>query len=196
MIGLAALFAAPRMLRADSLPPAPSGQAAPNGYWSFANGVGSSNSLPLMFSGSGSMDIGMVPSPNSPMVFVDLAWQPNEFTLGPGTGPVTVTWTALSAGDFMVMASAAPTQGVGASSFAQAADFGKPAGQPGFFRENMSFKPGDSICFELPSANPNSDFVFFGRTSVPEPSRPVALAGIVGSMFCIAAFFGLRRKRR
>jgi hypothetical protein len=51
----------------------------------------------------------------------------------------------------------------------------------------MSFKPGDSICFVLPSAGDVSESISLGPVSVPEPSCWIALLGIVGSMGGITA---------
>jgi hypothetical protein len=69
------------------------------------------------------------------------------------------------------------------------------SGQSGLFTECIDFNPGDSLCFVLLSAGNDSDFVFIDPNVVPEPSRPVALLGIVGSLVCLVAIYARRRKK-
>ncbi len=191
LMALVALLATPLCLHADSLQPVPSGPSLPNGYWSFKNAQSPASSLPLTFSGNGQMMIGTELNASSPMVFVDLSWQPDEFTIGPGYGSAIFSWTALSAGEYTVTATDAPSQGFGSSPLGQAAG----SSQSGLFTKCISFNPGDSICFVLPTAGNDSDFVFIGPVTVPEPSRAVALLGIVGSLVCIVAIVAGRRKK-
>jgi hypothetical protein len=113
LIALTAMLAAPWQLRADPLPPGSSGRTDPNGYWTFKDSLAPANSGLFILSGGGNRSVGAQLNANSPIVFFDLTWQPDEFALGAAAEPAIVAWTALSAGEYTVTATVAPSQGTG-----------------------------------------------------------------------------------
>ena len=125
LVAVVVMLMAAVSVRADSLPPVSSG--GPNGYWSFApyqSGSDPSSSTMFGLSGVGQMTdltFGSWSNPQSGTVSTDLAWQPDKLTLGANYGPIVVTWTSLSAGDYTVTATISPSLLGGSSSgqFAQ-----------------------------------------------------------------------------
>jgi len=113
LVALVVMLTAAVSARADSLPPV-SG-SGPNGYWSFGPyQSGSDPSASTMFGVSGfgqmtDLTFGSWSNPQSGTVFTDLTWQPDKFTLGADYGPIVVTWTSLSAGDYTVNATISPS---------------------------------------------------------------------------------------
>jgi hypothetical protein len=187
LVALVVMLTAAVSVRADSLPPLSSG--GPNGYWSFApyqSGSDPSGSTMFGLSGSGQMTdltFGSWSNPQSGTVFTDLTWQPDKLTLGPNFGPIVVTWTSLSAGDYTVTATVSPSL-LGGLSSGQFARFATPfAGgldptiSSGSFSETMSFGVGDTIGFVASSGgstDQSSGFlVSFGPALAPNnPGSP------------------------
>jgi hypothetical protein len=199
LIALVVMLTAPSGLRADSLPPVSNDESGPNGYWTFKNALAPASVSPVELSGIGQMiSVGNQFEANSSMVVVDMMWQPDEFTLGQGFGPAIVTWTALSAGEFTVTATGAPSQGTSDSLLRQATGSAQPASQTGTWTECMNFEPGDSICLVLPATTGtnDSDFFVISSVTVPEPSLAIALLGFVGSAGSIAVVCGWRRRKK
>ena len=222
LVALVVMLTAAVSARADSLPPVLSG--GPNGYWSFApyqSGSDPSGSTMFGLSGVGQMTgltFGSWSNPQSGTVSTDLAWQPDKLTLGANYGPIVVTWTSLSAGDYTVTATISPSL-LGGSSSGQFARFATPlAGgldptiSSGSFSESMSFGVGDTIAFVASSGSSTSQSSGFlvsfapalapnnpgsppqDPAPVPEPSAVVALLGLCG-MGLLGAVWAWRRSR-
>jgi PEP-CTERM motif len=212
LVALVVILAAAVSVRADSLPPLSSG--GPNGYWSFGpyqGGSDPSGSTMFGLSGSGQMTgltLGSWSNPQSGTVSTDLTWQPDKLTLGPDFGPIVVTWTSLSAGDYTVTASISPSLLGSGSSSGQFSRFATPfvgsldpTISSGSFSESMSFGVGDTIAFVASSGgstDQSSGFLVSFSPAlappVPEPSAVVALLGLCG-MGLLGAIWACRRSR-
>jgi len=221
LVALVVMLTAAVSVRADSLPPVSSG--GPNGDWSFApyqSGTDPSGSTMFGLSGVGHMTgltFGSWSNPQSGTVSTDLTWQPDKLTVGPDFGPIVVTWTSLSAGDYTVTATISPSLLGSGSSSGQFSRFATPlAGSldptisSGSFSETMSFGVGDTIGFVASSGSSTGQSFGFlvssgsqnpgtapqepGSPAVPEPSAVVALLGLCG-MGLLGAVWACRRSR-
>ena len=200
LAGWAIMLMAAVGVRADSLSPPAEGDAAANGYWSFQpyqTGADPGSPFAITLTGSGEisgMSLGAWSTPATGPVVTDLTWQPDQFTLGPDYGPILVTWTALSPGEFTVTASLPASQV--SSGFALGASSGSavpfdsglsPADASNPFCETMTFGVGDTIGFVAKSGgsadrSPGGLVVNFGSplpAPVPEPSDSLALLGML-----------------
>jgi hypothetical protein len=164
-------------------------------------------------SGSGQMSL-LTSDPKSPdLVFSTITWQSDELTLGAGFTPSFVTWTAQSAGQYVVSASFTTGQSGTVTSAGLAAPLDSPGGltlgsESGFvpYSTTVLVKPGDTIGLLAWDGTSSGDesaglrFQFAPVTAadppdpVPEPSRVVALLGLA-SMVVVGCLWDWRRHR-
>jgi hypothetical protein len=213
LIGQVVLSLATVSVRADAVLSVPGSltlsPGGANGFWSVApyqGGGDSSGGIAFGLSGIGAMSglhLGAWPQG----VFSDLTWAPEKFTVTPGFGPIEVTWTALSAGEYTLTSSVLPVlvgSGGSAPQVTPFLDGGSGSGsQPGGgFSGIVSFNSGDTFDFLAAGAGGQSADgpldIEFGPTSqdpVPEPVTAVSLVG-VGVMGLFSAVAVRRQKGR
>jgi hypothetical protein len=211
LIGQVVLSLATVSVRADAVLSVPGSltlnPGGANGFWSvvpYQSGGDSSSGIAFGLSGMGAMGglhLGAWPQG----VFSDLTWAPEKFTVTPGYGPIEVTWTALSAGEYTLTSSVLPVSVGGGGSAPHVTPFfggGSGSGsQPGGgFSAIVSFNSGDTFDFLATDAGGQSAGgpleIEFGPASqdpVPEPATAVSLLGVtVMGLFSAVA---VRRRR-
>jgi hypothetical protein len=167
----------------------------------------------ILFDLSGSGQTSLLTSdPTSPdQVYSTITWDSDKLTLGSGFAPSFVTWTAQSAGQYVVSASFTTDQAGNAASAAPVDGQGGGSNQDssnGFepFSRTVSVEPGDTIDFlswdgtsSDPSTGLNFQFAPADRSDpppdpAPEPSRVVSLFGLAG-MAIVGLIWDWRQRR-
>jgi hypothetical protein len=169
------------------------------------------------FSGSGQTSLLTSDPTSADQVFSTITWNTGGLTLGSGFAPSIVTWTAQSAGQYVVSASFTTDQSGNAASAAPVDGQGgsNQDSNNGFvpYSRTVNVKPGDTIDFlswDGTSSDPSVglDFQFSPADSsgppgtppdpppdpTPEPSQVVALFGLAG-MAMVGLIWDWRRRR-